>query len=418
MGGRLGPRIVVVGGGFAGLEAAFTLRERLGPRSRITIVSDETVFTFRPDTVYVPFGGDPVALTFSIVEPTRRQQIPLIASRVQDIDPASRQLNLHGEEMEYDVAVLATGASMRLRDVPGLAEHGILLWKPNTTLPLRWALRDLRRDVLRGREMTVALLVPPGNLWSGPLYELTLMLETWLRRQKIRDRVRIELVTHEPAFADALGPRMHAEIERAFTRRGIGARTGARVVEVHERVLRHADGRTTEFDLLIALPPYESSARFESLPVDGRGFVRVERDTGRVAGLDDVYVIGDAADFPVKQAHLAIGQADAAAEAIVAGMEARAPRFGFRPTAMFVLEQLDRATYAEVPLATDAEGGLAVAADTSTYRVTTSPLWRVGKRALFHQVMRRFQAGLPIHDGVRWMGLDVTRRLMVGAIAD
>lgn len=414
MGVLIGPRIVVVGGGFAGLEAAFSLREQLGPRARIALVSDETVFTFRPDTIYLPFGGDPGALTFSLVEPTRRQQIPLIASRVQGIDTSSHQLMLHGEEMPYDIAVLATGAAMRLREVPGLAEHAVVLWKPNTTLPLRWKLRELQREVHRGRTMIVSLLVPPGNHWSSPMYELALMLETWLRRRKLRDRVRIELVTCEESFASALGPRMNEEIRAAFARRGIESRLGARVTEVRDRTLCLADGGSSEFDLLVALPPYEAGERFPSLPADDRGFVHVDRESGRVCGSEHVFVVGDAADFPVKQAHLALGQADAAVEAIAAQVESRPPRFGFQPTAMVVMEQLDSATYAQVPLAESGD----VAGGGSSSRVGTSPLWRVAKRALFTQVMHRFRAGLPIQRGVGWRGIDATRRLMANTIAD
>jgi sulfide:quinone oxidoreductase len=53
------PRVVVLGGGFGGLEAAFLLRMRLGDRAGITVISDQPTFLFKPNTIYIPFGLDP-----------------------------------------------------------------------------------------------------------------------------------------------------------------------------------------------------------------------------------------------------------------------------------------------------------------------------------------------------------------------
>jgi sulfide:quinone oxidoreductase len=54
--------VVVLGGGFGGLEAAFYLRHRLGDRVDLTLVSDQDHFLFKPNTIYIPFGegsGEP-----------------------------------------------------------------------------------------------------------------------------------------------------------------------------------------------------------------------------------------------------------------------------------------------------------------------------------------------------------------------
>ena len=52
-------RITILGAGFAGLETAFLLRMRLRDRVDLTLVSERDAFTFRPNTIYVPFGADP-----------------------------------------------------------------------------------------------------------------------------------------------------------------------------------------------------------------------------------------------------------------------------------------------------------------------------------------------------------------------
>ena len=53
------PNILVLGGGFGGLETAFYLRMKLEDRANITLVSDRDYFLFKPNTIYIPFGLDP-----------------------------------------------------------------------------------------------------------------------------------------------------------------------------------------------------------------------------------------------------------------------------------------------------------------------------------------------------------------------
>ncbi|MGH3085563.1 MAG: NAD(P)/FAD-dependent oxidoreductase, partial [Gaiellaceae bacterium] len=70
-------RIVVVGGGFAGLESAFLLRSRLGDRARLTLVSDRDTFLFKPNTIYIPFGGKLDPLLIPLARPAGKRDIEL-----------------------------------------------------------------------------------------------------------------------------------------------------------------------------------------------------------------------------------------------------------------------------------------------------------------------------------------------------
>ena len=79
-----------------------------------------------------------------------------------------------------------------------------------------------------GERQRVLFLVPPNNKCSGPLYEIVLMLETWLRREHARDRVDITWSTYERSFIQAFGPRLHDVVDREFAERGIDGHTGSR----------------------------------------------------------------------------------------------------------------------------------------------------------------------------------------------
>ena len=78
-------RITILGAGFAGLETAFLLRMRL--RDPLTLVSERERFTFRPNTIYVPFGADPDDLVVDLAKPFHRRHVEFVEGTVAGVDP-------------------------------------------------------------------------------------------------------------------------------------------------------------------------------------------------------------------------------------------------------------------------------------------------------------------------------------------
>jgi sulfide:quinone oxidoreductase len=93
---RTGPRIAVPGGGFGGLESAFSLRRRLGDRADVTLVSDRDRVLFKPNTIYIPFGLDPERLTIPLARPPARKGITFLPGRAREIDPQTHTVALAG----------------------------------------------------------------------------------------------------------------------------------------------------------------------------------------------------------------------------------------------------------------------------------------------------------------------------------
>lgn len=123
-------RIVILGGGFAGLESAFLLRSQLGEKVAITLVSDQRDFLFKPNTIYLPFGGELEPLLIPLQRPTRRRDIELVHGTAMSISPDARQVHLGGRHLPYDFLVIATGAGMQPEEIPGLAQHAETIWTP------------------------------------------------------------------------------------------------------------------------------------------------------------------------------------------------------------------------------------------------------------------------------------------------
>lgn len=414
------PRIVILGGGFAGLETAFYLRHKLRDKVELTLVSERDYFIFKPNTIYIPFGEDPDRFKIRLDRPTSRKEIEFVQAQAKEIEPASKTVHLDGRELAYDYLVVATGAGMRPEEVPGLQEHALTVWTTEDMLRLRAGFTRLLERARDGAQQKLLFLIPPNNRCSGPLYEVVMMTDTWLRREGVRDQVAITWTTFEEGYIQVFGPRLNTVVTEEFEERGIAGFKGFVVTAVEPGAVHYQNGQRREYDLLVSFPPYTAGQRFSALPTDDRGFVNVEPDSRRVRGHQDVFAVGDVADFPIKQAFLALLQADAAAEHLVAEIEGKPPKHDFEPMSMCVMEELNKATFAQVPLKYTGDPLKPVAADTTDtedYRVGVSPLWRIGKKALGIYLPWRFGSGEPFHAGFAWEAMDLGLKVMSRILA-
>jgi len=392
----------------------------IGERAQMTLVSDHKSFLFKPNSIYVPFGLDPERLHVPLAKPTARKNIELIQARAHGIDPDAKQVAVNGDSIPYDFLVVATGAGMRAEEVPGLAEHAISTWTPVDMLRLRAGFHELVEAAERRGRRRVVFVVPPNNKCAGPLYEIVLMLDTWLRRKGVRKSVEIEWTTFEQTFIQAFGPRLHEVAAAEFERRGIAGHPAWVVDRVEADAVSYANGEQLDYDLLVAFPPYIASTPFEGLPADERGFLHTELESRRLPAHPEIFAVGDAGDFPIKQAFLAFLQADAAAAHLSAEILGEQPQLDFDPVSMCVMEQFDKATFAQVPLRLtgDPEHPIEVRPGANgEYKVGSSKLWRAGKKTLGLSVPWRFSRGEPFHGGSFWRGMDTGLKAMSSVLA-
>jgi NADH dehydrogenase FAD-containing subunit len=412
--------IVIAGGGFAGLESAFLLRAKLRERAQITLVSDQPNFLFKPNAIYIPFGGKLDPLLIPLSQPTAKRDIEFVQGRVASVDADAQRIDVDGRSLPYDFLVLATGAGMAPNEIPGLQTYAETIWTPDEMASLGLKLAEAIGKACKGELQTILFTVPPGNKCAGPLYEIVLMTDTYLRRQSLRDRFELVWATYERTFIQAFGPKLHEVVVPEFAARGISGHTEWILNRVDERTAHYDNDESIAFDLLVAFPPYVAAVGYEGLPQDERGFLKTELESRRVTGRDRIYAPGDAGDFPIKQAFLAFLQADATAEAIAAAVAEREPAEQFDPVSMCVMEEFDKATFAQVPLELtgDPQQPVAVRANANgTYKVGVSPLWRIGKKMLGVYLPFRFKAGQPFHAGAPWRAMELGLKGMSTALA-
>ena len=291
-------RILIAGGGVGGLEAALALRVQARAQLDVTMITPERHFTYRPLSVGEPFGGARTVQA-ELQRIAEDRGFRLIRDVVDFVDSGrNRVITQEGEEVLYDVLVLALGAWAR-EAVPG----ALTFRGPRDTARLAQALEQLEA---RAGGVTVTFTAGPSPSWTLPLYELALLTEKWARDRALA--WRIEISTPERKPLEAFGPTGSDVAARLLSDRGIGLQTGC--------VRPDLSGS----DLVVALPELVGP-RLAGVPHDHLGFVAVD-EFCRVRGVRDVYAIGDMTQCPVKQGGLSAQMADVAAADIAAGVGA------------------------------------------------------------------------------------------------
>ena len=315
-------RVLIAGGGVAGLEALLALRDLAGDRVELTLLSPEAEFVYRPMAVAEPFGRGR-ADRHPLADIAADARADLIHGALAQVDaPNHVAITGTGQRLSYDALLVAVGAGSEA------AFRRVLTWTPETDAEV---FGGLLRDLDEGYLKRVAFVVPPGVAWALPAYELALMT-AWQAWGMGHDDVQVTIYTPEDAPLGLFGTQATVAVRHDLEEAGVQAETGVYVAEDPQdpgRLILHPGERTLDAERVVALPRAVGPGP-PGLPANARGFIPTDLH-GRVPDVDAVWAAGDAIAFPVKQGGLASQQADAAAESIAAHAGADLDPRPYRP---------------------------------------------------------------------------------------
>jgi sulfide:quinone oxidoreductase len=290
-------RVVIAGGGVAALEALAALRALVPRRVTTTVISGATHFRYRPLLIGEPFGLGR-ARRYPLQAICADHGAELLVDHVVEVLPDRHEVRTAaGAQVPYDVLVVATGA----RPYPAF-QDGITFDRELSPEDFDEAMADLDE----GLAPHVAIVVPDGVSWTLPAYALALLTAAWGRRRSAAECV-VTVLTPERAPLEAFGAEVSSSVTDLLDAERVVLRTGVHPDVVTATSLR-AGGQWVGADRIISLP-LQAGPRLAGLPSDERGFIPADA-AGRVPGLADVYVAGDASTAPLKQGGLAAQQAD------------------------------------------------------------------------------------------------------------
>ncbi len=189
--------IVIIGAGFGGLPAAFELRHKLGKSHQITVVSKDDYFQFIPSNPWVALGWRERKEIIEPIAPIlKKHAIGFVAQAVTRIDPSNNKVVLADQqEFQYDYLIITTGPKLAFDEVAG-AGPDANSESVCTVNHAEKAYANYQKFLENPGPIVVGAM--PGASCFGPAYEYAFVVDTDLRKRKMRHRVPMTFITSEP----------------------------------------------------------------------------------------------------------------------------------------------------------------------------------------------------------------------------
>ncbi|MDE3065613.1 MAG: NAD(P)/FAD-dependent oxidoreductase [Acidobacteriota bacterium] len=298
-------RALILGAGTGGTLAANRLRRRFSPAElEIVCVDRDDRHVYQPGLLFIPFG---MATAKEIVRHRGHQLAKGIDYRVDGIDHVDADHRVvvleGGDQLDYDVLIIATGSRLAFEDTEGLTGPG---WGERVftfyDLESAGALAGALAEFDRGR-VVVDVVEMPIKCPVAPL-EFCFLADWYFTERGVRDAVEITYVT--PLDAAFTKPVAARHLAGMLAERHIELVTEFNVGEVDGaggRLLSY-DEREVAFDLAVVIPAHSGAeyvTRTEGLG-DGLGFVLADPHTLQSTLSPAIFALGDAASLPISKA--------------------------------------------------------------------------------------------------------------------
>jgi sulfide:quinone oxidoreductase len=314
--------ILILGGGFGGVVAAEHLAKRLAPEHQITLVSHSRRFVFYPALVRLAFGKcEPDDISYDLREAMLDRRVRFIEAAAARVNTFERSVTITGGDIvgdiKYDYLVYALGRRLATEQVRGFFKHAHHLLGVSAAQKFGEAARQFC-----GGHAVIGSC--PGSRLEVPVYETAFALARQLEERG--DAARITVISPEYPSEHPGGADLARALRPALDAHHIEHLANFPITEVTAESVVSGDGREVEYDLLMLVPPFEGASALASTGLtDEGGYVRVDH-TMRVLGAERMYAVGDAVYFSgPKMGHMAVRQAEVAAENLVAEIEGSAP---------------------------------------------------------------------------------------------
>jgi NADH dehydrogenase len=326
-------KIVIIGGGFAGINLAKVLANHKGIE---VILVDKNNYNFFPPLIYQ------VATAFlepsSISYPFRKffagkKNLQFRLGELQKVIPTDNKIVLNNGELHYDRLVFATGAETSYFGMENVKKNAIPMKTLNDAIEMRNALlKNLEKaaickDIRKRRTLLTIVVVgggPTGVEISGMFAEMrkNILLKEYPELDTTASN--IYLVDGGDALLSPMSLKSQADTLEAVTKLGVVVKLNTRVVDYKDDTVFFADGKTIQTKNLIWAAGV-SAREFEGIPAEsyGRGKRMATDAFNKVNGTENIYAIGDTCiqlndvDFPSghpQVAQVAIQQGENLAE--------------------------------------------------------------------------------------------------------
>ena len=303
-------RVLVLGGGFAGVEAAIYLRKQ---KIDVTLVSDRDYFYIYPTSIWIPTGKiTREDISVPLDKLAMKHGFQLIVDPVTKLEAKEKAVTLEsGRVLDgFDYLVVALGQDKMQHKGQG---HTLsICGKPEEATALYKRLDQL---ISKGEgKIAMGFGGNPKDtsaVRGGPAFEVLFNVHNYLKKKKVRKNFELTFFAPMAKPGQKMGEKALVMMDKMFKMTNIHKKVGSKITAFEEDGIVFEDGIKIESDLtmFISAGTGHSIITDSGLPLSDAGFV-VTNEYNEIEGFEGIYAIGDSAslmgpEWRAKQGHVA-----------------------------------------------------------------------------------------------------------------
>ncbi|WP_189081913.1 NAD(P)/FAD-dependent oxidoreductase [Mangrovihabitans endophyticus] len=306
-------RVLILGGGSAGIDVAARLRHAQAPD--VGLIDPAETHYYQPLWTLVGGGCAPARESARPQASVMPKGVAWIKDAAEHVDPEERLVTTAGGvRVSYDHLVVCPGIQLDWHKIPGMADAmdtpAVSSNYTYATAPKTW---ELIRNLRSG---TAVFTMPAGPIkCAGAPQKIAYLAADYWRRQGVLDDIRIVLVLPTPGM---FGVKVFSdELERVAARYGIEVRFNSELVEVDAAgrqaiIVNHANDskEAVTYDLMHIVPPQSAPDWLKATaladPDNPAGYVQIDKNTMQHTRYPNVFALGDAGNSPNSKTGAAI----------------------------------------------------------------------------------------------------------------
>ncbi len=302
-------KVVVLGGGFAGVEAAIFLRKE---GFEVELISPRPYMYIYPTSIWVPvYEAEFADVCLSMHDLSKVHGFTYIQDTITKIEAKSKKAFGQNGEYQGDFLVVAIGAGKMQHE--GSEHYMSICGEPTDAIKMRDRLDLLIAEKGEGKIAMGFGGNPkdPSAVRGGPAFEMLFNVHNYLKKKGLRDRFELTFFATMKEPGKRLGPQALKMMDLFFNKLHIKKHFGKKIKRFEERGIVFEDDSFLQSDYTMFIPANAGHPVFfdSDLPLSDAGFVLIDQYC-EVKGRPGVYAVGDSAyiegpQWRAKQGHIA-----------------------------------------------------------------------------------------------------------------
>ena len=304
-------KILILGGGFAGIEAAIKMRKY---GYEVTLISNRDYLFIYPISIWIPTGKkkyEDVKIDLNLL--ARKHGFEVTIDQVERIEPKTNEVILSNSSVSYDYLIIALG--MNHLKAKGIEHTHSICGHPEESLVIKEALEKI---VSKGEgKIAVGFGGNPKDptateVRGGPAFELLFNISHFIKKKGLQDKVDLTFFAPMKEPGRRMGEKPYNQMDVFFKHYKVEKHVGIKISEFQADGVIFENGEKLDSDLTIYIPAgngHRAINNSPDIPKTDAGFVKIN-ELCRVQGNKNIYAVGDIAairgpKWAAKQGHIA-----------------------------------------------------------------------------------------------------------------